>query len=150
MNLYGQTYDVALEQFLLSAPRYRLAVIEADATKHEEKALNIGLELAKAIEEMDRSNELLFQFAIQNAIRHIIHANIFNDLVLGESVIIENPGILFEPALGVNVTELLMSISKNTLTILLWPGTIKAEHLYYLSPSSRYYINHSDINYIIL
>ena len=150
MTLFGRSYDVALEQFLSSAPRCRLAVLKVDSSAREENALNIGLELTKAIERLDRHNEMAFQFAVQEAISRIVKEHIITDPVLGEVVVIENPGILFEPALRIDVSDVLQRISRNTLTILLWPGEIAKEKLSFLSTSSVYHIKQSETNYIIL
>ena len=150
MLLFGHSYDAALEQFLSSAPRYRLAVLKVESSAREEKALNIGLEFAKAIEGLDRHNEVRFQFAVQDAVLRIIKEHTFANPMLGDVVIIENPGILFEPALHIDVSDLLQRLSRNTLTILLWPGAVTPQRLSFLSPSSQYAINQSEINYIIL
>lgn len=150
MTLFGHSYDAALEQFLSSAPRYRLATLKVDSSAREEKALNIGLELAKAIEMLDRHHEMAFQFAVQEALSRIIKEHTFVDPVLGEVVVIENPGILFEPALRIDVSDVLQRVSRNTLTILLWPGEIAKDRLSFLSSSSVYNIKQSETNYIIL
>ena len=150
VTLFDHSYDAALEQFLSSAPRYRLAVLKVDSSAREENALNIGLELTKAIERLDRHDEMAFQFAVQEAISRIVKEHIITDPVLGEVVVIENPGILFEPALRIDVSDVLQRISRNTLTILLWPGEIAKEKLSFLSTSSVYHIKQSETNYIIL
>ena len=112
--------------------------------------MNIGLDLAKAVEGLDRHNEMRFQFAVQDAVSRIIKEHTFADPVLGDVVVIENPGILFEPALRIDVSDVLQRISRNTLTILLWPGEIAKEKLSFLSTSSVYHIKQSETNYIIL
>ena len=150
MTLFGHSYDAALEQFLSSAPRYRLAVLKVEPSAREDMALNIGLDLAKAVEGLDRHNEMRFQFAVQDAVSRIIKEHTFADPVLGDVVVIENPGILFEPALRIDVSDVLQKVSRNTLTILLWPGSVTPQRLSFLSPSSQYAINQSEINYIIL
>ena len=150
MQIYGHSYDAILEQFLKSAPRYRLVATLSKQDKLEPKALNMGRELAAAIEKMDRVNKTSFQFEVQEALMRIIHEHTFIDSEFGDCVILENLGILFESTLGVNVTNLLKSISKNTMTILLWPGEMTSQRLFFLDQSSQYYIKQSDINYIII
>ena len=150
MTLFGHSYDATLEQFLSSAPRYRLAVLKVDSSAREENALNIGLELTKTIERLDRHNEMAFQFAVREAFSRIIKEHTFIDPVLGEVVVIENPGILFEPALRIDVSDVLRRVSRNTLTILLWPGEVGKDRLSFLSSSSVYSIKQSETNYIIL
>lgn len=150
MQIYGHSYDDVLEQFLASAPRYRLVAIPIRPVINEPKALNVGRELAAAINAMDRGSKTRFQFEVQDALMRIIHEHTFIDPVFGDCLIIDNPGILYEASLGVNVTNLLKSISKNTMTILLWPGETTPQKLFFLDRSSHYYIKQSDINYIII
>ncbi len=150
MTLLDSQYYMALEQFLSSAPRYRVAVLADKAPFNGESVLNMGRELAIAISTLDRHNELKFQFTVQDAVNRIIQEHTFTEPNLGEVVIIANPGILFEPELHIDVTELLRRISRNTLLILLWPGEITKDKLSFLRPSSPYSINQSETNYIVL
>ena len=150
MLIYGKSYERELIRYLSSAPLYRLVAIREEVSKREENALNIGLELTWAIERIDRHNEMAFQFAVQEAISRIVKEHIITDPVLGEVVVIENPGILFEPALRIDVSDVLQRISRNTLTILLWPGEVTKEKLSFLSTSSVYHIKQFETNYIIL
>ena len=150
MQIYGHSYDAILEQFLKAAPRYRLVATSSKHDISEPKALNLGRELAAAIEKMERGYKTGFQFDVQEALMRIIHEHTFIDPEFGDCVILENPGILFESALGINVTNFLKSISKNTMTILLWPGEMTSQKLFFLDQMSQYYIKQSDINYIII
>ena len=150
MTICDHVIDAQLERFLDTAPRYRLAVVLSPGASSDERVLNIGKELAKAIEPMKRRPEVHFQFAVQEAVSKIIREHSFIDPTFGECVVIANPGILFEPELGIDVTELLRRVSKNTLTSLLWPGEASEQGLWLLRESSPYHINYSEINYIIL
>lgn len=150
MTLFDSQYYLALEQFLSSAPRYRVAVLADNAPINGENVLNMGRELAIAISNLDRHNELKFQFTVQEAVNRIIQEHTFTESNLGEVVIIANPGILFEPELHIDVPELLRRISRNTLVILLWPGEITKDKLSLMRPSSPYCILQSETNYIVL
>ena len=150
MTLFGNSYDAALEQFISSAPLYRLAVLKVESNAREDNALNIGKALSNSIKLMDRQNEIAFQFFVQEALFRIIKEHTFIDPVLGNVVVIENLGILFERALDIDVTEVLQRISRNTLTILLWPGEVDKYSLSFLKSSSEHKIKQSEINYIIL
>ena len=79
MQVYDHSYDANLEQFLKSAPRYRLVAISLKRDKLEPKALNMGSELTAAIEKMDRGNKTSFQFEVQEALMRIIHEHTFID-----------------------------------------------------------------------
>lgn len=150
MTLFDSQYYLALEQFLSSAPRYRVAVLADKAPIKSENVLNMGRELATAISNLDRHNELKFQFTVQEAVNRIILEHTFTEPNLGEVVIITNPGILFEPELHIDVTELLRRISRNTLVILLWPGEITKDKLSFMRLSSTYCIHQSETNYIVI
>ena len=150
MTLFNGQYNSALEQFLSSAPRYRMAVIGVKSYTEDESVLNIGKELAPSIAKLDRWNEMTFQFEVQEAVNRIIQEHTFKDQALGDVVIIENPGILFEPELHIDVPELLRRLSRNTLVILLWPGEVSNNKLLFLRSTSAYSINQSDTNYIVL
>ena len=150
MTLFDSQYYLALEQFLSSAPRYRVAVLADNAPINGENVLNMGRELAIAISNLDRHNELKFQFTVQEAVNRIIQEHTLTEPNLGEVVIIANPGILFEPELHIDVPELLRRISRNTLVILLWPGEITKDKLSFMRPSSPYCILQSETNYIVL
>ncbi len=150
MTVIGHSYDEALEKFLSSAPRYRLAVLKVDASKHEKNTLNLGRELAEEVKPLKRTNELAFQFAVQEIVFSLIKKHTIADAKLGNVVILENPGIMFEPELHINMTEVLRKVSRNTLTILLWPGEVDGNRLSFLKSSSAYNVKQSETNYIIL
>lgn len=150
MKLFDSQYNLALEQFLSSAPRYRVAILADDAPISGENVINMGRALATVISTIDRHNELKFQFSVQEAVNQIIQEHTFTEPNLGEVVIIANSGILFEPELHIDVTELLRRISRNKLVILLWPGEITKDKLSFIRPSSPYCIYQSEINYIVL
>lgn len=150
MTLFDRQYDLALERFLSSAPRYRMAVLGVSSPSGDERVLNMGRELARVIPALDRHNELTFQFSVQEAVNRVVREHIITEPNLGEVVIIENPGILFEPELHIDVPELLRRVSRNTLVILLWEGEVMKDRLSFLRPSSNYCIKQSEINYIVL
>lgn len=150
MNIYNSNIDTQIDAFLASAPRYKLVVLPANPSIPEAESVDIGKELSVVIAGIDRSNDTRFQFAVQDAIDKLVSKNIRNNAEFGRYIILENPGILFEPALNLDVCNLLKSISKNTLVILLWPGVIRQDRLCFLSESSDLYISQSDINYAII
>lgn len=150
MDIYGTVIDEYIEAFLTAAPRYKLVVVAADASNTVSNSVDIGRELSLVICGMYRSDDTSFQFAVQDAIDGIFSKNVCCDAKFGKYIILENPGILFEPALNIDVCTLLKSISRNTLVILLWPGVIRPDRLCFLSETSDLYINQSEINYAII
>lgn len=150
MNIYGSNINKQIEAFLSAAPRYKLVVLKADSSNSVADSVDIGKELSVVISGIDRRDDVRFQFAVQDAIDDIISSHICNDETFGKYIIMENPGILFETALNVDICSLLKRISKNTLVILLWPGVIRSDRLCFLSESSDLFISQTDINYAII
>lgn len=150
MIINDRIVDGELERFLSTAPRYRVVVAKWDANVKEENAVNVGREMASVISGLDRNDSLGFCFLVEEAFRKAVKNGTYCDEKYGSVVVLENVGILFEPELELNFTELLKSISRNTLVVLLWPGEMDWERLYFLNHNSNIFINQSDINYCIL
>lgn len=150
MNICGINYDKRLTDFLATSPRYRLAVELTNNYPEDVHALNIGYELTNAIKDMAGLPDIRFQLSVQECLNSIIRKHTFNDPTLGKCLILFNPGILFEPALGINVTNFFKWISQGVLTILLWPGEADERGLFFLTTKSKYTIKHVDLNYIII
>ena len=87
---------------------------------------------------------------VAEALERIIMGKMFVDEDLGEVVVLENLGILFESELGIDVLRLLRKISKMALTVLLWPGEIGKDRIYFLNLESGITLKQTDINYITI
>lgn len=147
MNIYGHIIDEKLQGFLMTAPRYKLAVAPYDHGKKEEKSVDVGKELARAVSSMDRKQTVKFQFGVEDAVSRIVKDGTFQDKDFGSCIVLENVGILFEKELRFDVMSFLKRVSKNTFVILLWPGEITQDKLFFLSEDSGIYISQTDINY---
>lgn len=153
MILYGIDYTERMRPILASGVRYKLVVIRCqEAVK--ESALNVGKELARVVmgisKQYGKAGEMKFQMEVVEALEGIVRKNILVDEELGDYVVMENLGILFEPELGIDVVRFLKKVSKTTLTVLLWPGEIGADMLYFLSRDSEITLKQTDINYITI
>lgn len=153
MRLYGIDYTERMRPIVAAGARYKVAVIRSQGAL-EEKALNVGKELSKMIEcigkQYGKMGETKFQMEVADALNRIVKGKMFVDEVLGEVVVLENLGILFEPGLGIDVVRFLRKVSKMTLAILLWPGEIGEDILYFLNRESEITLKRSDINYITI
>ena len=150
MTIYDSIIDSKLQRFLASAPSHKVIVAEFRNDISESKSLDLGATLAPVISGISRKSEMMFQFSVAEAVNKAINNAIFEDEAFGPTVVLSNPGILFEKSLHIDVCSLLKRISKNTIVVLLWPGVIRAERIYFLSETSDMYINQSDINFFIL
>ena len=153
MKLYGIDYTERMRTIVASGARYKLVVMRSQKDV-EEKALNVGMELAKAIsgigKQYGKMGEVKFQMEVAEALERIILGKMFVDEDLGEVVVLENLGILFESELGIDVLRLLRKISKMALTVLLWPGEIGKDRIYFLNLESGITLKQTDINYITI
>ena len=153
MKLYGIDYTERMRTIVASGTRYKLVVLRSQKAV-EEKALNVGMELAKAIsgigKQYGKMGEVKFQMEVAEALERIIMGKMFVDEDLGEVVVLENLGILFESELGIDVLRLLRKVSKMALTVLLWPGEIGEDRLYFLNRESEITLKQTDINYITI
>lgn len=153
MKLYGIDYTERMRPIVAAGARYKLVIMRSQEVAAE-NALNVGKELAKVIEgigkQYGKMGETKFQMEVVEALERIIRGKMFVDEELGEVVVLENLGILFEPKLGIDVVRLLRKVSKMALTILLWPGEIGVDRLYFLSRESEITLKQIDINYITI
>ena len=153
MRLYGIDYTERMRPIVAAGARYKVAVIRSQGTL-EEKALNVGKELSKVMEgigkQYGKMGETKFQMEVAEALERIIMGRMFVDEDLGEVVVLENLGILFESELGIDVLRLLRKISKMALTVLLWPGEIGEDRIYFLNLESGITLKQTDINYITI
>ena len=98
MTIYDTVIDEKLTRFLSTAPSYRLGVVRAVAGRCDERELNVGKVLAKQISGLDRGNEMRFQMEVEDYLNKDVKEYSFEDERFGKTVILSNPGILFESA----------------------------------------------------
>lgn len=138
-----------IEDFLMSAPRYRFVVITKGFDHSDFQVLDVGNELACCIKD-DVSDKKNLPFIASEKLLKLFDDNITEHPKFGSYICLDNIGILFEPALEFNPTLLLQRLSKKTLLILVWKGAIDKNSLYFLNKGSKHVINLTEINHIIL
>ncbi len=138
-----------IEDFLMSAPRYRFVVLTNGFNEMDFKVLDIGCELAAAIMK-NVSDKKNLPFIASEKLMNLFESNKIEHPKLGNYICLDNIGILFEPALGFNPTSTLQLLSKKALLILLWKGAIDKNKLFFLNKGSNHIINLTEINHIIL
>lgn len=109
--------------------------------------INVGGLLAKAIESSLQDRQL--PMIALEAITKIIQENVKNNPEIGKYVAISNIGILFEPALRLDLHSLLSRWSQSyTLIVDMAAGIIKNKRLYLSHDAdNRYSIDLSDISH---
>ena len=100
-----------IEDFLMSAPRYRFVVITKGFDHSDFQVLDVGNELACCIKD-DVSDKKNLPFIASEKLLKLFDDNITEHPKFGSYICLDNIGILFEPALEFNPTLLLQRLSK--------------------------------------
>lgn len=149
MRINGHMIDEELSRFLSSAPSFRLVAIKCtEKCDSDVNVLDLGLELSDKIASLCRDN--YFSIRVEDALDDLVRIHTAKIENLGKVIVFSNLGIMFEPKLGIDFTGFLKKISRNTLTILLWPGEMNINKLSFLTATSKYFISQSEINYTII
>lgn len=70
--------------------------------------------------------------------------------VYGRCLAIKNIGILFEPALLLNIRMLFESISHDTLLLICSDGVVQNDTFYFINPTEGYGIPLSGLSYLVI
>lgn len=99
--------------------------------------LNIGLSLSEKLlplSEHERRDEII---------------PILRDLLSShKAFILENIEILFLPSLKVDIPALMVSLARNRILLIVWPGRIESEQLIYADPSHPEYVSYDFAKFV--
>lgn len=133
--------------FLNSFPRNRLIISKNNLNLEEINWMNIGKLVALELSNLDKKkivfkiNQLLDEIIVKNKIQH---------KEFGETIAIENIGLLLEPELKFNVEKFLSDYSQNNTLILKWEGEIDTNQLYFLTKNDNYKIDLNNLSHIVI
>lgn len=133
--------------FLNLIPRNRLIISTDFFDTEKVNWMNIGKLLARELGNTDKSkivfriNQLLDDVIVKNKIQH---------KEFGETIAIENIGLLLEPELKFNVEKFLSDYSQNNTLILKWEGEIDTNQLYFLTKNDNHKIDLNNISHIVI
>lgn len=136
-----------LKQFIPTGTRHKLLF-----TSHHAEGMNfvdVGALLARAIKS-SLSNQNL-PFDTEEELEKIIKANVCHSFEIGDYIAIRNIGILFEPALRLDLHAKFSTWSKAYVLIVDSAEGAIQKNIFYLAgdTASSYRINLSDISYKI-
>ncbi len=137
-------------RFLSSAPRFKLIVVADEQMLTYFSVFDLGYHLSMFLKENEQLRNKELPFIIQEELTRLINQNIIHHPDFGDYICLSNTGILFEKDLKVNVLQTIQRFSRNNLVILYWEGEIRGNKLFFLSESSKYTIDLSATNHIIL
>ena len=147
MTLQEFDRNCIISDFVATAPRHRLVVVGGCAIVPGLPALDVGLSVARYIRGR-RFDDLKLQ--VREYLDTLFAENITTDSVYGKYICLSNIGILFEPELGLNVTDIVASLSRNILVILPVTGVVDSRYVYFLNASSRHRIDLGRLNYVLV
>lgn len=111
------------------------------------ETVDVGRVLSEWLKDQDLSSQFL-QMEVNDQLDDILSEE-YEHEDIGDYLVLENIGILFEPSLQVNTRALLERHSDRKLIIVLSNGTIVKDknRYYFLSPSDNYSIDLSGLSY---
>lgn len=135
-----------IAQFLSLAPRGK--VVFAERLDAHLQPVDVGLALSAAIEK-HLGAPALPQIG-EDALRKIFAQSIKSDLIIGPYLALSNWGILFEPALNINMLALFDQYDKNQTLILENCGVVENNRFYLCDRYSNYSFPIGELNPYIL
>lgn len=118
-----------IAQYLSYDPRNKL--IFAPSLDQHLQSVDVGFELSKAIDS-DLTSKHLPMIA-EDCLNNILLQSIKEDKIIDNYIAIENWGILFEPALKLNLVSIFDSHSKSNVLILVNCGQADYENFHLVS-----------------
>lgn len=146
-DVFSQDVLKQLSMFIDSAPRNKLVLVKDPNILKELQSINVGFELSRFIHD---GNPTDIKAESLGFIRHHIAERTQIHPIIGKYVSLTNIGILFEPAIGIDMNIFLSNLTRNTMLILEWKGEIKYPHLFFLHSGHGPKINISQLSYITL
>lgn len=139
--------ELTISNFLSTAPRYRIVVDKSNGT--DPAYFDVGAELSYYLQNNSIKAEQL-KILVPDVLQQMFRDNTEHSAQLGNLLRITNLGILFEPALGIDIRNLIQRLSQNTVVIIKWNGETDDNHLFFLEKDSGYSIDLSHTNHIFI
>lgn len=136
-----------ITQFLSAAPRYRIVIDNSNLT--DSASVDVGTELSYYLTNNFVKTELL-KMVVPDVLQQMFRAHMEKHPHWGNMLCLTNIGILFEPALGIDIRNLIQRLSQNALVIIKWNGETDDNHLYFMTKNDGYSIDLSHTNHIFL
>ncbi len=110
--------------------------------------VNVGFLLSEAIFNLKEADK--FSLKANQALDTILQNATQNHALYRKILAIENIGILFEPELKINISQLLDRYSQNNALFVHWKGEIDSEHLYFLTREHGVKTSIKNLSHIVL
>ena len=114
-------------------------------TKSNDWSIDIGMELSKKMKEFTRHKRLSMK--AKDVLDELMNGSVKKDERLGRYIAIKNLGILFEPELKINFEYFLKTYSSEITLIIVWPGVIKSNNIFFLTEEEGIKIDLTNLTY---
>ena len=141
-NKRNNSIEGALE-FLSTTPKNRL-VFDLNGSMGID-SIDVGYQLASTLKDMESPSMLVGNIINKLILEH----KTFNDS-LGYVIAFKNIGILFEPALKINLGMMLDSISKSITLVMCAPGVVKNDTYYFMNENSGISMDLKGMSYYVI
>ena len=137
-----------IAEFLRSAPRFKVVVLNAESFEPSFPHVNVGHAVASYLKEKGLTPKAFNEakYFLSNYVAEAIQ----DDDEYGKFVCLTNLGIMFEQQLDLSPVDFIANISRNVLVLLQWNGAIDNQKLYFLDKNSKYSIDLENINHITI
>ena len=106
--------------------------------KNQIKVINVGYELAQ---QLDKTKDpKIISLEAHESLKNLLEST--EDKIIA----IFNLGILFEPILNLNPGQILKTISKTKILIIIWENEVENNILHWTSQKDKYNLDFSDID----
>jgi hypothetical protein len=110
--------------------------------------IDLGLSLATSIYNLQETSNV--SMMVTAGLSKILGTAVTQHQEFGKYLSVENPGILFEPALKIDFRRFLDSYSQNNLLFVKWDGEIDAENIYFLTKERGIIIKIQNLSHIVI
>lgn len=133
-----------------SGARYKLVVCQVEEGELADyaDAWDVGYSLSEYIRQNIDSDDIAMEFASECTSQAQKHTTMISEI--GRCLVMKNYGILHEAALQFNIQNFVKRCAQNNVLVLLTTGLVEDGRVYLTNAKSDYFINISDINYIMI
>lgn len=134
---------MSINDFINLNPKYKLVFTKNEID--EFAFTDMGYEMAVLLQD-----QTTLSVVATGVFDSVVAKGVYTHSAYGKYLAIKNIGILFEPALRLNIRMLFESISQDTLLVVCSDGVIKNDYYYFNEHTKDYDISVSGLSYLVI
>jgi hypothetical protein len=136
----------AITDYIKSQSRNKIIFYSQDI--YALQSVNVGLRISESIYNLNETGRIAMR--VLSELDGILNAAISQHDVFGRYLSIKNIGVLFEPELKLDFSNLLDRYSQNNVLFVNWEGEIDAANIYFLTKENGIKINIMNLSHIVI